>query len=440
MMYRPNYVPKQKKKLNYKVVVPLVVLFALGMYIIVATLIKNETPQETGYAICGLNDYDSRKLLEKRQEEVLKNMETLPMNDYGVYGESLTLYQNAFSFNTADPMIGRTVTLTNLCKPQEQFTFLFGSNLDMRIPLDTLPEGFYDVDVLADLKHYALVSDATLTDTFSTVVRDGLVNNATIHATQDLFDIGEEKVLNKNYVFLEVKSAQPAEEEYDIVLDPAGGSIQYNGTSDPGNTYGEFIERDEMYTAAVEIKSILESHGLRVLIARDNITPVNVFGAGGRIYDAYNFKAKYYIQLQLGTSGSSMDRGMMSLFSNHASNRLSTSIVNSLLRSTSLQTTPYDDGDNINGVFRTSSLSGFDYNDVVRETGGKFTGSGLLDEDFSELQGFAKDFRNGMYGITLLYGYLTDGDDYHVWSTEKDKIIEATAQGILDQLNIGGEN
>lgn len=435
MTYRPNYVPKNKRKLNYKVIVPLVVLFALSVYFIGNIFFQSKEPAVKGFAICDMNDYNSRKLIRERQTHY-ESLGFLPVRDYGVYGESLSLYENAYTYTSVDPMIGRTLTLTNLCDSKQENTFLLSAELDMRILMESLSDGFYEIDVLADLKHYALVSEGIINDSFSTVSKDGKVKQVTVHADASLFDLDDDKVLSKNYVFLEVKTVDATANEFDIIIDPNGGSLLSNGNIDLGSQHNGLVEMDEMYTAAEGIKAILESYGLRVHVARDNTTPKNIYGAEGRISDAYKYNAKYYIQLSFETSGSSMDKGIMSLYSSYASNRFSTNIVKSLTSKTTLQTTPYNDGSNMNGVYQTGKSAGYDYNDLVRETGGKFTGAGYAESYFNGIHDFAKDSRRSMYGITLLYGYMTDSKDFEVWNNEKEAIIKATAEGILAQLNI----
>ena len=72
---------------------------------------------------------------------------------------------------------------------------------------------------------------------------------------------------------------------------------------------------------------------------------------------------------------------------------------------------------------------------IIRETGGKFTGAGLH-PDFVELSGFAEEYRKGMQVVVVEYGYLNDDDTYNTWLNEKDSIIQATYEGILAGIGI----
>ncbi len=59
-----------------------------------------------------------------------------------------------------------------------------------------------------------------------------------------------------------------------------------------------------------------------------------------------------------------------------------------------------------------------------------------INEDFKELNGFAKDIRKGMQTVVVEYGYLNDDETFATWKNEKEAIIEATYEGILSGLGI----
>ena len=123
------------------------------------------------------------------------------------------------------------------------------------------------------------------------------------------------------------------------------------------------------------------------------------------------------------------------IYSNFSSNRIATSNMKALNEQTSLKASNYSSGHNIDGVYRTQLVDNLDLMNIIRETGGKFTGAGI-NEDFKELNGFAKDIRKGMQTVVVEYGYLNDDETFATWKNEKEAIIEATYEGILSGLGI----
>lgn len=434
MSYRPNYVPR-KSRLNYKIVVPLVVLFLLSAYVVYTVFFEKPQEDESGFTICGMNRYETRQFLKERQA-VYEEKEKLVFEDYGMYGEALSFYEASYNSKQPDKMLGKTVFLTNLCSKdlQGQHTYLMGKELDTRIYIGNLENGIYEIDILEDIEYSRLISNTVVDETFYSVKRDGSIKRVRLVSDKTLFDIETDKVLKEHYAYLIVDTVED-NNEIDVVIDPQGGSLYDNGSINYGHTYKNMSEFNELYAIALKIKSELEQHGLRVAITRDNQTGINVFGENGRIHNAYKNGAKYYIQLRLETSASQMDRGLLALYSNFSTNRFANNLIKSLTLQTSMQVTPYIDGDNMPGVFQTQLNDGLDYSDIIRETGGKFTGAATKTV-YDTLMGFAKDERHGMQAVTLLYGYMTNEKDLSVWNTQQEALSKATAEGILNHLRI----
>lgn len=434
MSYRPNYVPK-KRRLNYKIVVPLVVLFLLLAYVVHSVFFAKQQEDETGFVMCGMSRYETRQFLKERQA-IYEEKGTTTFEDYGMYGESLSFYETIYNSKQPDKMLGKTVFLTNLCSKdlQGQHTYLMGKELDTRIYIGNLEDGVYEVDLLEDIEYSRLMSNSVVDETFYSVRRDGFIKRVRLVSDKTLFDVETDKVLKEHYTYLIVDTIED-NNEVDVVIDPQGGTLYDNGTVNYGHTYKNMNEYNELYTMALKVKSELERHGLRVAITRDNQSGINAFGEGGRIHNAYKSGAKYYVQLRLETSGSQMDRGLLALYSNFSTNRFANNLIKSLTSHTSMQVTPYIDGDNMAGVFQTQFSDGLDYSDIIRETGGKFTGAATKNI-YDTLMSFAKEERHGMQTVSLLYGYMTNEKDLDVWNSQQDALGKATAEGILNHLRI----
>lgn len=438
MRLNPNYVPKERK-LNKKILIPLVVLLMVGSVFAFKYLQNLSEGEDTGFKFCNFSSKETTELLAQRNESVYINSKYLKASDYNVYGETLKFYQNPFQFGVMDPFIGNTIFLNNLCglSVDDKTPFLLSHDADIGIQIDRLEDGFYEMEILKDFDFHLLEYDTMIDETITSVKRNGLIKQIRIISNRELINEGfETPLINRNLLYLEVTTISD-NEAYDIVLDPSALNYHENGTINYGHFAQDIYEADEMYKIAEKIKLHLENEGLRVYITRDSENAIDYFGDGGRINQAYDTKAKYYVHLKFESSGHHMDRGLSVFYSNHTSNRFASNIARQLLNETSLQPSPYEDGTNMAGVYQTSYISptNFDYNDLIRETGGRLTGAGQYDV-FSDLMSNNKNAKHGMHAIDVLYGYMTDDHDYQTWINEIDEIAEATANGILIQLGL----
>lgn len=409
---------------------------ALAVGLFYKTLNKDQGIVDNGLAVCNMSQKETRKLIKGRETDRKENKgQSIVFSDYGQYGETLGFYQNPYQTGERDPFNGKTVFLYNMCTDEDS-SYLMGVDLDMKIPLEYLEDGFYELELLNGLVRSRLTSENVIDDQVHTITRNGVSKTIRILSDKTLFDNDTEKILEENVLYLEVKSNQEKPKDvYDIVLDPSGLTLYEDGSVNYGSQFNGLVESKEMYDVALEVKALLEEKGLSVLIARDDKTAINVFGDKGRIAKGYDAQAKYYIQLNLLYSGYKSDKGATMLYSNFASNRLASSIMKSLNAKTSLLPSNFSSGNNMDGVYQTRMVEGMDFMNIIRETGGKFTSSGIK-EEFSELMGFSKDYRKGMQIVVIEYGYLNDDQTFNTWINEKDAIIKATYEGIIQGLGI----
>ena len=427
MTFKPNYIPKERKKVNYKIVVPFIVLM-----IIVANFLVDRylaTKKEEGnksYAICQLSSYESIKLIDSNDYT-----STMNLSDYGLYGESLGLYHEPFTVHSNDTFSGKTVFLKNLCKDTED-AYMMDVDLDRKLPIFELDNGFYEIEVLDGLDRYYLTSENVIQDVFYSVPYNGHHKKVKILADKDMFyDKDGEKVLKDNIVYFEVSEEKVNEKTVDIVLDPNRLTELWEGYVDYGSTRGDVNEANEMFEMAQMIKKELEQHGLEVLLTRDLKEPVDYNNYGGRLEKAYQSKAKYFVSLAFPDSNFAHDKGVTVMYSSHSSNYMATTVMKTLQEQTSIQASSWTGRNDIQGVYPSTLEENLDRRLEIRETGGRFTGAGIISEN-----PFVTNYQNGMQAIVIEYGYMSNDHDFNTWQNEKEKIAKATADGILKTLKI----
>lgn len=427
MTFKPNYVPKSRKKVNYWKVVPFIVLAAIGTYFLLDRYVFK--PQEKiakTYTICNLTEHETREIIRMRDYA-----KTMPVEDYGMYGESLGLYRNQYNVLENDFYTGKTFFLNNLCYDEEA-AYMMDQELDRKLPINELKNGFYELEVLDGLDRYFLESEDKIKESFYGVSRDGFVKKATIHADENLFlDEKGQALLEKNIVYLEIEEVERPNDHYDIALDPSRLVELWEGFIDYGSNREDVVEAHAMYRLAEDVQKELEKHGLKVGIVRTDDKAKNINDKGGRIDTAYQMKAKYYLGFAFPSSNFDHDKGVTVLYSSHSSNYPATVMMKTLKEKTSIEPSHWTGEDDIDGVYPTYREEGLDRKTEIRETGGKFTGAGL-----SGYNDFAKNKKQGMQTLVIEYGYMSSDHDFKVWQTEYDKIVDATVEGILRFLKI----
>ena len=110
------------------------------------------------------------------------------LTEHLYYGETLNIYKEPFVLGKIDPFVGKTIILRNVCDGTE-LVYMMESNIDRQIPLDTLPQGFYEVYVMENLVKTRLVSQAVFYDEFYTIRRNnGLGMEVNIVADKNLIE------------------------------------------------------------------------------------------------------------------------------------------------------------------------------------------------------------------------------------------------------------
>ena len=344
MQLRPNYVPKEKSKVNYKIVVPFVVVAAVLFYFALERILPDKVV-DSGYTICNLSGRESAKMIEKREYN-----DRIVMRDYAQYGESLALFNEDYALGSRDAFSGKTIFLNNLCHGDER-AYMMDVELDRKLPLEDLDDGFYELEILDGLDRFFLYSEELIDDSFYTINRRGYVKKVELLANKDMFKQDNQSIDNFNYVYLNVSTIETPEDTYDLVIDPAKLDEFWEGYVDYGYGVDGVTESDYTYNIAIKLQEKLEARNMKVKVLRDNQTPKNLGDEGGRLEEAYASGAKYYVSLAFPSSGSVNDFGSTIIYSSYASSSLASDISQSLTTNTELQSSVWSGDDDIAGVY-----------------------------------------------------------------------------------------
>ena len=418
------YAPKQKRKIRWKLVIPLLLLIALILYAIITVLLP-DTDDEHGYTICGLNEEKSAQLLNKQ------NAQTYEIQDYTYYGESLGLYTDTYDTESNDELVGKTLQLHNLCNDKVA-TMTIDADVDLKISLSDLEPGFYEITVIDDLVEKQLVYKETLeSEPFTTIRRNKQVKHATLIANKDLL---QDKGIHwkENYLYLQVESGKPDEDVVDVYLDPYGMNTDFQYVPDEGSSGHGLKEYKETYEAAQIIKKQLESYGLKVEISRADVdeTAAPAYGEDGRFAQAYESGARYYISLRMNQS--EMNLGGVEIWhSAHASSVLGRQIMYGLEKNLGMKASTYvnPDGSGVGPSYVDKQY--FDNNIYLRETGGRATFAAMYSELSREENASFKD-ANGMHALEIDFGYVTNSEDAAFWKAHKEEIAKQVADSFAE--------
>ena len=422
-----NYVPKKNRKSNYFLVVSFLVAMAILIVCAFLYVNRDQAPVDP-FSICSTYSAEkSRAIIKNHMSD-----KTTSVSDFSYYGETVGLYKDPFKINQNDWMNGKTVFLTNLCDNKPEQAYILDRVLDGKIPVHQLDVGFYKIEVLDVLNRYQLVSEKPFQEVFETMARGNGVKRIELVADHALMTGSQTAKADKHYVYLKVSYA-PTPNHVDVVLDPYGFMLHANGEVQYGAASNGLVEGEVTYQLAKDIQKQLEKHGLSVKIAREARTPLNVFGTDGRIANAYEDHALYYVQLRTPYGWTAQEIGATVLYPASSSNRLAQSILRNIEEKTSLRISTWKNNNNRTGVYQASFDGAQEKNDLFRETGGSLTGAGL-DADFGLSQ--YKDLKYGMQSVMIEYGYVTDVQAVNAFETEHGAIVEATVQGILESLGV----
>lgn len=428
MNYSVTYIPKPKK-IKWKLWVSLFIVVTIGLYVTYQIHHQRQQDAITTYGICGFTNKQTR-------QKIKNSLNSMPVSEHLYYGETLNLFHEPFVLNQKDFFHGKTLTLVNVCNGLD-YAYVLEKKVDGQIPLETLEPGYYEVYVNDNFKAYRLYFNEKRYDTFYTVTRNQTNRKIEVIADQSLFkEEQEENYLDRHYMFIKVSEEMASDEHYDVILDP-GHLTKDDGWLERGITVNDLNEAEETYKLAVLMKKYLEEAGLKVLITRDDQSFVNSYGKDGRLYKAYSAHGKYFIELQLKASTNPSIRGTQVIHSSFSSNKLASSILESITSQTNLVATANRGKGKVYGVLASVVDQGFDGRMMIRESGGKILGAGLYSQRSRNENGtFNAESPYGMQAVTIEYIYMSNAEDVEVWKHHLDDVAASTVHGLLVYLGI----
>lgn len=437
MVYQPRVVPRRRRKLKWRVIIPSFILIVLSGYILFNLLFPKELLIDTpSFVIC---DYSYTKTQSVLNELVYEDK--IELKDYLFYGETLNIYNNIYDINQADYFIGKTIKLRNICDNSE-WVYMLGKNADEQIPLENLPNGFYELFVVDSLKEKRLITSSELYDEFYTVRRNGLNKKIDLISDKDLLKDKEDSlpIMDENYFFIQVTDQtleNDNSEVYDVYLDAAHNTESYNFV-DKGRTVNNLVEANELYRITLAVKEKLEEKGLKVLLARENEDSViNQYGIDGRLYKAYQANVKHYIEFNLNFTTNEETRGSRIIYSSYSSNKFATALFKSFISTPGLVPYGRQTSTNIAGVVASSRYNNLDSYPVIREAGGRILSAGTIsDLAIEQNSEFNKDERKGIQSVSLEVFFISSPLDVNVYQNEFDQMVNNIVNGYLKYLGM----
>ncbi len=437
MVYQPRVVPRSRRRLKWRVIIPSFILVLLVGYILFNLLFPKDLLIDTpSFVVCDYSYTKTQSVLNELQYE-----EKIELKDYLFYGETLNIFNATYDINQADYFIGKTIKLRNICDSSE-WVYMLGKNVDEQIPLENLPDGFYEIFVVDSLKEKRLVTSGELYDEFYTVRRNGLSKKIDLVADKDLLKEKDDSlpIMEDNYFFLNIRTQsdeQDNPEIYDVYLDAAHNTISYNYV-DKGRTVNNLVEADELYKVAVAVKGKLEAKGLHVLLSRENEdTVINQYGIEGRLNRAYKAQVKHYIELNLNFTTNEDTRGSRVIYSSYSSNRFATALFKSYISTPGLVPYGRQTSTNIAGVLSSSRTNNLDSYPVIREAGGRILSAGTISELAIEQNSeFNSNERKGIQSVSLELFFISNPLDVNVYQNDFDTIVNNIANGYLKYLGM----
>lgn len=429
------YVKKPRRKIKWKIVIPLIALLLAGSYFVITILFPRPVEQKN-VKICTYDANKTSNLLDKEYDN------TYSISDYFFYGETLTLLNDSYTLNVNDDLYGKTIKLHNLCNGND-ILFQLSNTIDQQVELGELEEGFYEVFVVNNLQEYRMTSKNEINDNFHTITRNETTKKIELIGTNSYT---ENKTLKNNYVYLKVLKDQIQKEMFDVMIDPFGGNDDYGMGVDLGYKMNKLIENDEMYKAAESLKKKLEEYGLKVGITKTAMNQeINTNGENGRVAQGYDHQAKLFLNLQFNQSVYSETRGIEITHSAYSSSKLANQILHDLeknvgLIGSKLYPGTVQDGARVGTLIRgDGNKDVYDSDISVRESGGRATGAGMMNENARENNAFATNNGKGMQGLMMKLVYISNPIDYKLWLDHQEDIISSIADSIATYYQIEKE-
>lgn len=429
-------VKKAKKKQRKISIHGWIIFIILLATVLVSAYIYTNLPNELDKIS---EDYISTLKRSVVQEKVQTSFdETYEASDYLFYGETLSLFGEAYGESELDSFLGKAIQLENI-ETGTQYSFTLSGKGDAGISLGQLEEGVYDIFIYDQYTKKRVYFPAPLkSKTLVTMRRNGTVKNITLEAGKDLFkDFNVE--LDKDYAYIVVKDSIAQKDIIDVLIDPSGNVLnELTNDVDQGVSNNKIVEKDSSYQLAQELKTELEKYGLKVQLSRNESDAVGYYGKDGRVGQGYEQQAKVFINLEM-CDDSNITRPFF-----RVSPLTNASLANQItyyFNQDGLELDyPYSSSDLLeSGVIFDTYIVDNDYNvthfslyPALRESGGKATFTGQLNDLGNQ------DYKNafGMNTISFVYANIENADSINYYQEHESQIVKALAQGIASYYQL----
>ena len=430
-----------KRKLNRKfkhprILIALVVCLALlsGALFLYAS----RTTEIDRFRMTVLESLDETVIEEQIQTDF---KESYMVQDYGIYGETLSFYSTKYSKKNQASLVGQMVLLRNV-ETQEELSFALGENIDSGIRLDHLDPGLYEIYIFDNYDKKRLCFKKPIeSESFSTIRNQKHVKNIRLVADATyLEDYGRK--MDQNYAFLEVMENIPQVKVADIVLDP-GGQI-YNEvamTTEAGIVNDWINEPQVTLEFANLLKTKLEEKGLRVLLSREDDQGASYYGTSSRVGIGYQAQAKAYISFEA-YEDDTLTRPYL-LTSRYTTGLLANEIAYKLAGADLELAGVSSKGSFVAGIRNDAGITEdqdddfvYDAYPALRETGGKQTFAGTL--SFAQ----ANDSFKNRFGMESVVFFLANGanqESVKYFQDHQEEMADCIVNAICSYYGIQGE-
>lgn len=413
---------RKKKKKSHKGTWICIVLL-LGIAILVGLEFQNQLDLWSRHSSTYLDSISITDLAYTPQESYEQSIE---VGDMTVYGNTLIFYAQEYDPLVPDGFYGRVAQLRNI-ETGAWISTTFTGGIDSGFDLQSLPQGVYEL-YLSDeyTPKRAYVSQAIAPIQLFTVRDHDQVKSIQLSANTNY--LGKFNIFtDKPYLYISVTQQDPIAHYVDIVLDPSG-TLAFSEEDDPNDQY----EAQLSWALANQVKAYLENAGLRVEFSQDPQENLGYLGSPSRLSTGYQNQAKIFLSLSMDYQEYNYPYCVSSPLSNGL---LGNALVQSLkqegvtLANVSLDS-QLNTGNSYDNFFGFSYLSTLP---ILRESGGKATGAGLLG-GWEENALFSN--ANGMAAVAFYYASAVNESSLQYYLDHQDSIAKGLAQGILEYIGL----
>ena len=332
----------------------------------------------------------------------------------------------------------------------EKTIFKTSKLINEGINLENIKEGSYIVLLKDGDTYYNLKNDTNYKEKYQDLDYYTITKNNQNYEIKISFI----KIMEQDFLLMDVEKVNLPDEIYDVVIDPGHGGV------DVGAIKKKITESKINLEYSLMLKEKLEDLGLKVKLTRDKDESIENYGENGRVGIPYKTKAKLLLSIHLNSSELNVGAGGIEVYiPNNSNEKFAKSIADNVVNNTSTIYSKNSSDRVIKGVYlRTLNKSDLEsmkddakrdgytpyerantnstYYYMIRETGGIITGA-YIDLRNPKKKGNPYYMSNhGCESYLVELGYLSSSTNLHILQTEKEKYIEAIVKSVKEELQI----